>query len=155
MTPTPVPQSRTYTHSQCGLDTEISGQPFEVASNPMSDMTRTWCSECNAFFHISDFRWADTGETISDYYARHSVRATKLERFLVSKTLMVICAVTGIVLGGVGGYVLFRKDFLALRIFMVPFVAGVGVFVTCGLYVMLGYLITKRVCGVGDTRILT
>jgi len=121
----------------------------------MSDMTGTWCCECNAFFPITDFRWADTGEKISDYYARHSVRATKLERFLVSKKLMVICAATGIILGAIGGYLLFQKDILLLRVFMVPFVAFVGVFITCGMYVMLGHLITKRVCGVGDTRGLT
>lgn len=42
-----------------------------------------------------------------------------------------------------------------LQIFMVPFVGGLGVFAACAAYVGLGNLITKRVCGVSDTRVLT
>jgi hypothetical protein len=137
---------------QCGTETVISGQAFEVASNPLSDMTRTWCMQCNAFFPLTDYEWADTGEKISDYYARHSAWATKLERFLCSKKFMIVCAVIGFLVGLVGGYFLFRNQQLWLQIFMVPFVGGIGIFIACALFVALGKPITKRVCGVSDTR---
>ncbi len=150
-----VPESRVYRHLQCGTETVISGQAFEVASNPLSDMTRTWCNQCNAFFPVTDYQWSDTGEKISDYYARHGARATGLERFLCSKKFMVICAITGLILGAAGGYLLFRDQKLWLQVFMVPFVAAVGVFIACAAYVMLGKPITRRVCGVSDTRSLT
>jgi len=157
MSPTPpaVPESRVYRHVKCGTDTVISGQSFEVASDPLSDMTRTWCSQCNAFFRIEDYEWSDTGEKISDYYARHSVGASARQRFLCSKKFMIMCAVTGLILGAAGGYLLFRDQKLWLQVFMVPFVGGLGIFVACAIYVQLGKAISKRVCGVSDTRLLT
>lgn len=155
MNPPAVPESRAYRHLQCGTETVVSGQAFEVASDPLSDMTRTWCTQCNAFFPISDYQWSDTGERISDYYSRHGARATRLERFLCSKCFMVFCAIAGFILGAIGGYLLFRDDGVWLQIFMVPFVGGLGVFVACAMYVQLGKLISWRVCGVRDTRTLT
>jgi hypothetical protein len=154
MTPA-VPESRAYRHVQCGQETVISGQPFEVASNPLSDMTRTWCTTCNAFFPVTDYAWSDTGEKISDYYARHSARATALDRFLCSKRFMMICAATGFLLGAIGGYVLFRNQAVLIQVLMVPFIGGLGVFAACALYLALGKPIVKRVCGVSDTRVLT
>lgn len=121
----------------------------------MSDMTRTWCNHCNAFFPITDYQWSDSGEKISDYYARHSARATALERFLCSKKFMIVCAITGLILGMVGGYFLFRNQQVWLKIFMVPFVGGLGAFVACAIYLQIGKPITRRVCGVSDTRVLT
>jgi hypothetical protein len=155
MTPTPIPESRVYRHLQCGTETVISGDAFEVASNPLSDMTRTWCNQCNAFFPVSDYQWSDTGEKISDYYARHSAPASQVERFLCSKKFMIVCAITGFILGAVAGYFLFRNQALWLQICMVPFVGGLGVFGACALYVALGKPIAMRVCGVSDTRLLT
>jgi hypothetical protein len=60
-----------------------------------------------------------------------------------------------LILGGVGGYLLFRDNDLWLRILMVLFVGAVGAFVACAIFVQLSKAITKRVCGVGDTRVLT
>ena len=154
MTPA-VPESRTYRHLQCGAETVISGQAFEVASNPLSDMTRTWCNHCNAFFPVTDYQWSDTGEKISDYYSRHSRSATAMDRFLCSKKFMIICAITGFVFGALGGYFLFWNQRLWLQIFMIPFVGGLGVFIACAIYLQFGKPITKRVCGVSDTRVLT
>ena len=74
---------------QCGNDTVVSGDAFEVVSNPMSSMEQTQCSSCGAMFPISDFEWSDTGEKLSDYYARHTQNATELQRFLCSKKFMV------------------------------------------------------------------
>lgn len=155
MTTSAIPESRVYRHLQCGTDTVISGQSFEVASNPLSDMTRTWCNNCNAFFPVSDYQWSDTGEKISDYYSRHSADATQLQRFLCSKKFMLICALTGFILGGVGGYFLCRDQKLWLQILMVPFIGGIGVFIACAIFITLGKSITRRVCGVSDTRVLT
>lgn len=155
MTSSPVPSSRAYRHVQCSTETVISGQAFEVASNPLSDMTRTWCVKCDAFFPVSDYEWSDTGEKISEYYARHSARATPLQRFLCSKMFMVICAITGLIVGASAGGLLFRNQGLGLKIAMAAFIGGLGVFGACAIYIELGKVIVKRVCGVGDTRVLT
>ena len=151
----PIPESRVYRHLQCGTDTVISGQAFEVASNPLSDMTRTWCTKCEAFFPVTDYEWSDTGEKISDYYSRHSARASQLDRFLCSKKFMIVCALTGFLLGAVAGFVLVRNATLLVQVLMVPFVGGLGVFGALALYLLLGKPIVKRVCGVSDTRLLT
>jgi len=151
----PTPESRIYRHLQCGTETVISGDAFEVASNPMSDMTRTWCNQCNAFFPITDYQWSDTGEKISDYYARHSAKATALERFLCSKKFMIVCAVIGLILGAVAGYFLARNQALGLQIGIAVFVGLLGAFGGLAIYLALGKPITKRVCGVSDTRLLT
>ena len=111
-----IPESRTYRHSKCNEETTISGQPFEVMSNPLSDMTRTWCTQCNDYFPISEYAWSDTGESIPDYYARHSANASSLQRFLCSKKCMIFLALTGFLLVAIVAFVLFASSALWLRI---------------------------------------
>lgn len=149
-----IPESRVYRHDKCSADTVISGQSFEVASNPLSDMTRTWCTTCNGFYPVSEYAWSDTGEKITDYYARHSANATPLQRFMCSKKFLIVCAVIGLALGSVAGFYLFRNQAQGIRIFLTLFSACVGVFVGAAANIELGKVIAKRVCGVSDTRIL-
>jgi hypothetical protein len=156
MTTPSVPESRAYRHQACGEETVISGDGFEVISNPLGDMSRTWCTKCNAFFPVSDYTWADSGEKITDYWARHSTRATQLERFLCSRAFLLIAVAVGFLAGCIGGYVLFRNADLLVKVLMVPFVGGVGVFAAAALHVsVICKLITRRVCGLSDTRVLT
>ena len=104
---------------------------------------------------LSDFLWADTGERITDYHARHSVKATRLERFLCSRRFWTISFVVGGVLGAILGFLMFRDNILMLKIFMTGFVAFLGVFTAGAINVyLLGKLIAWRVCGVMDTRAL-
>lgn len=155
MTQESIPESRVYRHRICDSETVISGQSFEVASNPLAEMTRTWCNHCNSFFPVSDFEWADTGEQIALYYARHSARASNLERFLCSKTFLVASAVIGFLLGAAGGGYLFRNEALWLKIPMMLFVGFIGVFIAAAMNVsVIARIIVRRVCGVGDTRLL-
>lgn len=150
-----IPQSRTYRHLKCRELTIVSEEAFSAISDPLSDMTRTWCNACNAHFPLSEYEWADTGENITDYYARHGARATKLERFLCSRRFLVIVAVLGFLAGAVGGYLLFRDKGGFLMVVMTLFVGGIGVVVFASLKEFgLGKLIAKRVCGVSDTRLL-
>jgi hypothetical protein len=150
-----IPESRSYRHSKCNGVTVVSGQPFEVMSNPLSDMSRTWCSECSSFFPLSEYEWVDSGEEITKYYARHSASASSVERFLCSKKFLVASAVVGFLLGAIGGFFLFRNNALWLKIFMTPFVGFIGVFIAAALNVsVIGKIIVRRVCGVKDTRIL-
>src|SRR5262245_28068879 len=122
-----VPDTRAYRHTQCGSETVISGPAFETASNPLSDMNRTWCTQCNAFAPISEVAWVDTGETIAAYYARHSTRATGLERFLCSKTFLVASVVVGLLIGAIAGYYLFRDRPIGTKILMTGFLGFIGV----------------------------
>jgi hypothetical protein len=156
MTEQAIPESRTYRHTQCGEETVVSDQPFEVVSNPMSSMEQTMCSTCNAMFPISEFEWVDTGEKISDYYARHTENATDLQRFLCSKKFMVGLIAACSLLTTVGIYLLVADDALLTRAIcvlgglMIGAIIGMAVFVS-------GFAnpIKRKVCGVADTRTLT
>lgn len=156
MSDTPVPESRSYRHVKCGEETVVSGQSFETVSNPMSSMEQTYCSSCEQMFPIAEFVWSDTEETIADYYARHSEQATPTQRFLCSKKFM--CAVIGTVsvllaigafllLGGQGALV---RSIGVIAALVIGAIAGMAVFLN-----VFANPITKRVCGVDDTRILT
>lgn len=151
-----VPESRVYVHSQCGQETVVGGQSFEVVSNPMSSMEQTQCSACGAMFPISDFTWADTGETIADYYARHTQSASDLQRFLCSKKFMVgvialfaLGTATGFYLL-VAGDDLFTRGIVVLGGLMIGAMVGMSAFLS-----VFANPIKKKVCGVADTRTLT
>jgi len=156
MTENVVPESRTYRHFACKTETTISGQPFSVMSNPLSDMARTWCSQCGAHFPLSEYEWSDTNEKVTDYYARHSAKATPLQVFLCSRRCMILLAATGFLLGAIGGYFLFRNNALWLQILMPIACGGFGAFGGLAVYISaLCGPITQKVCGVSDTRTLT
>lgn len=156
MSETPVPESRTYSHIKCGNETVVSGQPFETVSNPMSSMEQTQCSACGAMFPIAEFKWVDTNETLSDYYARHTTSATETQRFLCSKKFMVsvigLCAL--LTSGGV--YAIVANNDILTRVvcgfggLMIGAIIGMTVFLN-----VFANPITKKVCGVSDTRTLT
>jgi ABC-type glycerol-3-phosphate transport system permease component len=150
-----VPESRVYRHITCGGETTISGSPFEVITNPLAAMSRTWCSDCNAYFPPDQYVWADTDEKITDYWARHGSRATSLEHWLCSKTMLVVMVVIGLVAGLILGYALFRQKTPGVLIFMTGFMGLMGVFAAAALFIsVITKFIVWRVCGVTDTRVL-
>jgi len=151
-----IPQSRAYRHLMCESVTVIAEDSFTVISNPLSDMTRTWCTYCDSYFPLSDYEWVDTGENISQYCARHSASASQLQRFLCSKTFWIICAVTGFMSGSIGGFLLFQDDALWLKILMTPMCGLFGVFGGAAVHIdIITKFIVRKVCGVTDTRVLT
>ncbi|KAA5541050.1 hypothetical protein FYK55_19330 [Roseiconus nitratireducens] len=151
-----VPESRAYRHVQCDNETVVSGQPFELVSNPMSSITQTWCSDCNGYFPISDYQWSDTGENLSDYFARHTQSATDMQRFLCSKKFMVILWIIGFLLSALGATVLFADQALWVKIVFIPLTGLIGVLIASAVFIS-GFAnpITRKVCGVEDTRTLT
>lgn len=151
-----IPESRAYRHVQCGNETVVGGQPFEVVSNPMSSMEQTQCSSCGAMFPISEFEWSDTGEKISDYYARYTENATDLQRFLCSKKFMVALIAVCIVLTEIGIYFLLADKEKTVLIFSLLGGLLVGAFIGMAAFVS-GFAdpIKRKVCGVSDTRSLT
>lgn len=156
MTEQSIPESRTYRHVECGDETVVSGDSFEVVSNPMSSMERTWCSSCEEMFPIAEYQWDDTGENLADYYARHSKSATDLQRFLCSKKFMVALAGLGAVLTAAGFYYLVRNDnWLAKAVCLFTGVAVGGIIGGTVFLKAFANPITRKVCGVRDTRLLT
>ena len=155
MTEQAIPESRSYRHVKCGNDTVVSEQSFEVVSNPMSSMEQTQCSSCGAMFPISDFEWSDTGEKISDYYARHTKSATDLQRFLCSKQFMVALIAICILVTEIGIYFLLANDDKFVLIFCL--VGGLMIGAIIGMAICVsGFAnpIKRKVCGVSDTRSL-
>ena len=155
MSEQPIPESRSYRHVACGSDTEVSGQAFEIVSNPMSSMEQTQCSLCNAMFPIADFEWCDTGEKISDYYARHSQSATELQRLLCSKKAMVALIAISVIATEIGIYLLLaQRNAVVLAVCLVGGLL-IGALVGMTLFVSgLANPIKRKVCGVSDTRSL-
>ncbi len=150
-----LPESRAYRHRGCGTETVVSGQPFETVSNPMSSMTRTFCSGCNAMFGISEYEWSDTGETIADYYARHSKNATSLQRFLTSKRFMLLVIAMMTVPAAIGAFFLLANSSPLVRVFGVIGSLVIGAFIGMVIFVELfDKPISRKVCGVSDTRLL-
>ena len=153
MTNEMVPESRTYRHTKCGAETVVSGGSFSVVSNPLADMTRTWCTPCNAFFPVSEYVWADTDEKIVDYYNRHSTKATAFDRFLCSKVFLIVSVVFGALVGIAIGYAFTRNGALGQRLLVSGFLAFIGVFAAAALNIsVVSKAVVKRVCGVADTR---
>lgn len=151
-----VPESRTYRHIQCGNETLVSGQSFEVVSNPMSSMERTFCSACNAMFPIADYQWCDTNENLAEYYARHTTSATDLQRFLCSKKFMVAVIALFAVLAAAGSFYVVRNQVLLAKVICVFGGLVVGAIVGGAVYFnIFEKPITRKVCGVRDTRMLT
>jgi hypothetical protein len=155
MPETVIPESRDYRHVKCGTVTTISGQPFEVMSNPLSDMAATWCSGCNSMFTLDEYEWADSNENVLAYYARHAAKATPFQKFLCSRKNMLVMGSIGLVLGAIGGFILFRNSDWGVKIFMTLFCAGLGGFAGLAVYVsVICSMVTRMVCGVADTRTL-
>ena len=155
MTEGAVPESRSYRHRQCGNETEVGGQSFETVSNPMSSMERTFCSSCNAMFGISEFEWSDSGETIADYYARHTKSATPAQRFLTSKTFMILIILLLAIPAAIAAFVLLANVNLLAQLLGAFGGLVVGAFVGMMIFVeAFAKPITRKVCGVADTRTL-
>ncbi|MBA3316285.1 MAG: hypothetical protein H0T47_23735 [Planctomycetaceae bacterium] len=155
MTEAAIPESRSYRHSRCQQETVVGGQSFEVVSNPMSSMEQTMCSTCGAMFPIAEYAWADTDESLSDYYARHTIHATPLQRFLCSKTFMVaLIAIAAIAVAG-AAYALVANDNWLTRLICVAGGLMIGAFIGMAIFVS-GFAnpIKRSVCGVSDTRLL-
>jgi len=150
-----VPESRDYTHKRCNSDTEVSGPEFEALSDPLANMKRTWCAACEDHFTLDEFVWSDTGERITDYYARHGKNASDLDRFLCSTSGLLLIAAIGLILGVIAG----AASGLVVRWLMATIIAValglvgavVGVVVR---EMVISPLILKRVCGVADSRCL-
>lgn len=154
MTKPVVPESRAYVHEKCQGLTEVRENSFEEMSNPLSDVPRTWCTACNAFGPVSEFAWADTGEKITDYRARHSARATSFERIFCSRVVWFATLAVALIAGIVGGFVLFADSGWKLKVLMIPFTGFVCVLLIGAAMIELTKTILWRVCGFRETRLL-
>ena len=119
-----VPESRVYRHLTCGGETTITGSPFGVITDPLASMWRTWCGNCNGFFPMDQYVWSDTGEKITDYWARHGARATRVERWLCSKTAMLLLISAGLGAGLTAGYFFSRQKSTGVMILVTAFEIG-------------------------------
>lgn len=148
----PVPESRAYVHEKCQGLTEVRDTSFEEMSNPLSDVPRTWCTVCNAFGPVAEFAWADTGEKITDYRARHSARATFLERIFCSRVVWFGTLAVAFIAGIAGGFVLFANTQWLMKVIMIPFTGFVCVILIGAAMIESTKTILWRICGFRDTR---
>lgn len=150
-----VPESRFYTHLACRQRTEIEGPEFESVANPLTEMTQTYCAHCEIMGPMSDFAWSDTGERISDFYARYAAKATPFDRMISTRTAMFVIGgglgVVGLVIG---------MALTPVLGWLVGIVAALGLAVVG---VVIGFIVhtiviqpatMKRTFGVTDARLL-
>jgi hypothetical protein len=154
MTNPPIPESRAYIHEKCQGLTEVRENSFEELSNPLSDVPRTWCTVCDAFGPVSEFAWADTGEKLTDYRARHSARATSVERIFCSRVVWLGTLGVGFIGGIVGGFLLFANSPWLMKLLMIPFTGVVCLILVGAIMIESTKTILWRVCGVRETRLL-
>jgi hypothetical protein len=152
MNTSPVPESRTYVHEKCQGLTEVRENSFEEMSNPLSDVPRTWCTVCDGFGPVAEFAWADTGEKITDYRARHSARATSLERIFCSRVVWFATLAVALIAGMAGGFVLFANSGWLMKVVMIPFTGFVCVILIGAAMIESTKTILWRVCGFRETR---
>lgn len=150
----PVPESRAYVHEKCQGQTEVRENSFEEMSNPLSDVPHTWCTVCEAFGPVSEFAWADTGEKITDYRARHSARATSIERIFCSRAVWFGTLGVALIAGLVGGFFLFADSGWQMKLIMIPFTAFTCVLIIGAIMIESTKTILWRVCGFRETRLL-
>ncbi len=106
-------------------------------------------------FGIDEYEWADTGETIADYYARHSKNATSLQRFLSSKKFMLTLILLVALPAAIGAFMLMANNNGLARILGSIGSLVVGTFIGMMLFIeAFAKPITRKVCGVTDTRVL-
>ncbi|MFV0446287.1 MAG: hypothetical protein ACK5Q5_22160 [Planctomycetaceae bacterium] len=117
MSDTTIPESRIYRHTTCSSETTVGETAFSVASNPLACMEQTQCSACGSLFPVAEFEWADTDESLPDYYARHSQNATDLQRLLCSKKVMMIVILLTATGVATATYFLVKQQPLAGRLF--------------------------------------
>lgn len=64
----------------------------------------TYCASCDDHFPMDEFEWADTGECITDWYARHASKFKGIHRFLGDELFVYLTIALGLILGGVIGF---------------------------------------------------
>ena len=150
-----VPGFRTYRHLQCGGETLASGESFEVVSNPLSGVEVTQCSACGAQSPIADFVWADTEESIADYYARHGQSASDFQRLLCSRRFMLTLIAIGALIVAAGCFYLVRDDNWLAQVLCTGTGLVIGAVVGGTAFEkVFEKPIARKVCGVRDTRML-
>ncbi len=107
-------------------------------------------------FPISDYEWSDTNENLSDYYSRHTKNATGFQRFLCSKKFMVGLILFTAIVGSALVSVLVADMNPLARIICLFGGLAIGAFIGMAIFVSaIANPITRKVCGVSDTRSLT
>jgi hypothetical protein len=65
-----TPDGRVYVHTRCGGQTRVSGGDYTHICDPFWPCTGTWCCTCSGVAPLTEVRWVDTGEPVSDYRSR-------------------------------------------------------------------------------------
>lgn len=150
---TPTPQSRSYIHKACEMATEVDGGEFQALADPLADMKQTYCTSCEDYFPVREFRWEDTNETLSKYYARHSQKASAMARFLGRRDGMLALCLLGTGLGILAGIAIGLIKGLGLGILLAIILGVIGlVGGFCLQAFVVNPLLLSMICGEWDPR---
>ncbi|MGB7342693.1 MAG: hypothetical protein WBD20_00620 [Pirellulaceae bacterium] len=146
-------ESRCYTHAKCKVETEVSGGEFRAMADPLAEMNRTFCGECEDMFPLEEFVWSDTKEPILAYYERHGRKASDNDRLFCSNKGLLALGGAGLFIGFILGTAVCVTVGGLTGIFIAAFMALVGA--VAGVIVretVVAPKILQRVCGTSDPR---
>lgn len=150
---TSTPQSRSYIHKACDMATEVDGGEFQALADPLADMKQTYCTTCEDYFPVREFRWEDTNETLSKYYARHSQKASAIARFLGRRDGMLALCLLGAGLGVLAGIAIGLMKGFGLGILLAIILGIIGlVGGFCLQAFVVNPLLLLMICGEWDPR---
>lgn len=124
-------------------------------SDPLAGMRTTYCVKCEDQFPVSEFAWSDTNELISNYYARHRKNASASDLWWCGNGGLALLMGLGFMAGVVSGVVLGLMTSGLIGVISGTVLALAGAIAGAVLREnFFARRITKRVCGVSDTRLL-
>ncbi|MCC9641065.1 hypothetical protein LOC71_02185 [Rhodopirellula sp. JC740] len=151
----PAPSSRAYVHDRCEQPTVVSDTAFSTVASPLAGVEQTYCNACKDMFAVKEYRWADSGETLPDYYQRHAGGATAIDRFIASRHSIIAAFVVSVVVGIATAalFYFFLKEGLMAAVFL-GIGAGFLSLIAMGtiLISFLTPMVHRRVCKVSDPR---
>jgi hypothetical protein len=127
---------------------------FTYVSHIFYHPKQTFCASCDDYFPIQEFEWADTGECITDWYARYAVKFKGLNRILADELFVYGVIILGILVGGGIGF--FVGNAWGIWGGIGGMIAGVIVvgFVGFVVGVMIKESVCRRLLGTEDFRSL-
>lgn len=149
-----IPDSRSYTHVNCGTATVVSGHDFSALTDPFSAVQATFCVACNKHFPLDEFIWDDTQEPILAARRRLAMQSPAWVRLISGRVgcfgILLACVGLGLATGwGLGLLGGLFKWICPIAGALVGAVASVVLFTW-----LLNPFILRRYYGVTDCRLL-
>lgn len=94
---------RVYQHDRCGKNTEVTNEHLRAIYDPYKDVRRTYCVICKDYYPLDEFKWVETGETLSAFRKRLK-RMLSPQQYAMQKRLQWGSAIAALAVGAFLGW---------------------------------------------------